>query len=192
MKKTHKRQETRQKLIDAAGRSFRSHGFSGVGVDAIAKSAGATSGAFYAHLNSKSDAFLVALESGLNEVIQAVPAYQSEHGVDWIDAFIDYYLGKPHRDDLACGCAMTTLSPDVMRGDERVRSLYQQSMSKIARLIAEGLPGADIKSREMRAWAFLQVLIGGLIMSRSMLNTEASNSVAEAAKVSALAIAKTP
>jgi hypothetical protein len=59
-------------------------------------------------------------------------------------------------------------------------------------LIAEGLPSADIKGLEMRAWAFLQVLIGGLIMSRSMLSAEASNSVAEAAKVSALAIAKTP
>lgn len=65
-------------------------------------------------------------------------------------------------------------------------------MSKIANLIADGLPSGDIKGRKMRAWAFLQVLIGGLIMSRSMLSAEASNRVAEAAKTSALAIAKTP
>ena len=65
--------ETRRKIIDAAGRGFRKHGYAGIGVDGLAKSAGVTSGAFYAHLGSKNGAFEVALEAGLDEVIEGVP-----------------------------------------------------------------------------------------------------------------------
>lgn len=190
MKQTTKRQATRQKMIDAAGRSFRAHGFAGVGVDAIAKNAGATSGAFYAHLSSKGDAFLIALEEGLNEVIEAIPQFRSEHGSAWIDAFIEYYLGKPHREDMACGCAMTTLSPDVMRGDDAARALYERKMSTIAGLIADGLTGGQPDDREIRAWSFLQLLIGGLIMSRSALSEDVSDLIAEAAKIGARNLAK--
>ncbi len=189
MKQPTKREATRLKMIEAASRNFRAHGFAGVGVDAIAKSAGVTSGAFYAHLDSKGAAFLTALEVGLNEVIEAIPAFQSEHGDTWIDAFVDYYLGQPHREDMTCGCAMTALSPDVMRGDDAARGLYEEKMSAIAELVAGGLPGDDQADREVRAWSFLQVLIGGLTMSRSTLSSESSDRIAAAAKRSARAIA---
>ena len=53
MAKGDKKLETRSRIIDAAGRSFRSNGYAGIGVDGIAKAAGVTSGAFYAHLGSK-------------------------------------------------------------------------------------------------------------------------------------------
>ena len=46
----NKKQETRKRIINAASRGFRSNGYAGIGVDGIAKEAGVTSGAFYAHL----------------------------------------------------------------------------------------------------------------------------------------------
>lgn len=186
MRQATKRQATRQRIIDAAGRSFRVHGFSGIGVDAIAKEAGATSGAFYDHMGSKGAAFRVSLEVGLDEVIEAIPAYQNEHGEEWVDAFIEYYLGKPHREDMACGCAMTALSPDVMRGDHDMRALYEEKMLVIVGLVADGLVGND---NDVRAWSFLQVLIGGLTMSRSVRSADVSDRIAGAAKVAARNIA---
>lgn len=186
MRQAAKRQATRQRIIDAAGRSFRVHGFSGIGVDAIAKAADATSGAFYDHMGSKGAAFRIALQVGLDEVIEAIPAYQNEHGEKWVDAFIEYYLGNPHRENIACGCAMTALSPDVMRGDNDMRALYEEKMLVIVSLVADGLTGNDT---DARAWSFLQVLIGGLTMSRAVSSAELSDRIADAAKITAHDIA---
>ena len=64
-----KKEETRKRILDAASRSFRTYGYTGVGVDGLAKEAAVTSGAFYSHFGSKSAGFDLALEAGLDEVI---------------------------------------------------------------------------------------------------------------------------
>ena len=47
------KETTRRKVTEAAGRKFRKHGYAGVGIDALAKAAGVTSGAIYGHFGSK-------------------------------------------------------------------------------------------------------------------------------------------
>jgi len=184
-KQQQRKAETHKALLTASSRAFRSEGYSGVGVDAIAKAAGATSGAFYAHLGSKDGAFHAALELGLDEVIETVPAYQERYGSDWIEAFARYYLGAAHRKDRACGCAMTAMSPDVVRAGADTRALYDRKMLQIAQLIAEGLPGDTTSDRLPRAWAFLSVLIGALTTARAL----ADETLAEAVTVAALPVA---
>lgn len=177
-----KKEETRRKMLDAAGRSFRSYGYSGIGVDGLAREAGVTSGAFYAHFGSKSAAFDTALTEGLDEVIKAVPQFQREHKEGWVKAFADYYLGKQHRDDLACGCAMTTLTPEVVRSGPKVHALFEKKMNVIADLVAEGLAGATHEGRRARAWALLSSLIGGLTVARAMKSVKSADEIAEAVK----------
>ena len=139
--KAGEKEAVRRKMVKATSRSFRSHGYSGVGVDGLAKAAGVTSGAFYSHFGSKDEAFDAALAQGLDEVIDAVPKFQSEHGAAWVKAFAQYYLGKAHRSDLACGCAMATLTPEVVRSDPTVHATYEKKMTVIANLVARGLAG---------------------------------------------------
>lgn len=177
-----KKEKARQNILAAAGRSFRSYGYSGIGVDGLAKEAGVTSGAFYSHFGSKSAAFDIALSAGLDEVIQAVPELQREHGADWVKAFTDYYLGKQHRNDLACGCAMTTLTPEVVRAGPKVHALFEKKMKSIADLVAQGLAGSSDEDRRARAWAMLSTLIGGLTVARAMKSVKAGDEVAEAVK----------
>ena len=57
--------DARTRLVEAAGRGFRSGGFGGTGVDALAKGAGLTSGAFYAHFDSKAEAFRLVVSDGI-------------------------------------------------------------------------------------------------------------------------------
>ena len=178
--KLTKKQQTRKRMLDAAGQSFRSNGYTGIGVDGIAKAAGVTSGAFYAHFGSKDGAFRAALSAGLDEVIAAVPAFQREYGAKWVEEFARYYLGKPHRDDLACGCAMTGLTPDVVRSEPEVQEIYEQKMTEIAGLIAAGLAQGSDADRLGRAWSLLGVLIGGLSVARAMGEAEITESIAAA------------
>lgn len=178
--------ETRQKMTEAVSRGFRKHGYAGIGVDKLAKGAGVTSGAFYAHFGSKSSAFDVALTLGLDEVIEGVPKFQREHGLDWLRAFVDYYLGKPHREDLECGCAMASLTPEVIRAEDDIRATFEKKMSVVADLIARGLDDADAHHARARAWATLGILIGGLNIARAMKSDAAVNEVVKAIKVAAL------
>ena len=163
-----RKRETHARVLDAAGRQFRSHGYDGVGVAGIAEAAGITTGALYAHFGSKDGAFQAALMAGLDEVIEAIPVFRARHGEAWIAAFAAYYLGQAHRDDRECGCAMTALSPDVARSDAELKGLYADKMQQIAGLVADGLADGSREERLARAWTLLASLIGGLILSRAV------------------------
>lgn len=184
--KQEQKEKTRKRMLGAASRSFREHGFDGVGVDGIASAAGATSGAFYAHFGSKGGAFKAALEQGLDEVLERLPEFHAEHREDWPRVFADYYLGVEHRADRACGCAMTALSPDVIRSESELKALYQNKMEQIAALIASFLPAGGEPEKLSRAWAFLSALIGGLIISRAVEDDNVADLVAASAKRLAL------
>lgn len=185
-----KKEQTRARILDAASQSFRSSGYAGTGVDGIAKAAGVTSGAFYAHFGSKDGAFEAALATGLDEVTESIPNFQTEFGEDWVSAFADYYLGEAHRSDLACGCAMTTLSPEVARADPEIHMAYEAKMNRIVGLIANGLSGVSDEARRARAWAMLSTLIGGLTLSRAVANPDIANRIAAAARAAAVAASK--
>ena len=178
MTKVGKKQETRKRIINAAGQGFRSNGYAGIGVDSIAKEAGVTSGAFYAHLGSKDGAFEAALSVGLDEVITAIPELQLQHGQQWIVAFSDYYLGQAHRENLAGGCAMTTLSPEVVRTKVELRTIYEEKMVDIVELIAQGLDGDSHNECVSRGWAVLGILIGGLTISRAVASIKTADKIA--------------
>ncbi|OSQ35125.1 TetR/AcrR family transcriptional regulator [Thalassospira sp. MCCC 1A01428] len=180
-----RKEETRQNMLAAASQGFRAKGYAGVGVDGIAKAANATSGAFYAHFGSKDGAFRAALDLGLDEVIENIPRFQRDFGSHWTGAFIDYYLGRAHRDDIACGCAMTSLSPEISRADAETRALYDHKMNRIAALIAAGLPHIAKDRQLAKAWSFLGILIGGLTIARAMVTEDSIAGVSDAIRISA-------
>lgn len=178
MTKINKKEETRKRIINAASQGFRSKGYGGIGVDGIAKEAGVTSGAFYAHLGSKNGAFEAALSVGLDEVIAAIPEFQLQNGKQWIVAFSEYYLGKTHRDDLSCGCAMTTLSPEVVRTEPELHAIYEEKMLEIVELMAQGFDGESHEVCLSTAWTVLSILIGGLTMARAVASIETADKIA--------------
>jgi len=180
------KEETRRKMLAAVGQGFRQYGYAGVGVDGLASAAGVTSGAFYSHFGSKNGAFEVALTAGLDEVSAGIPEYQREHDTNWVQAFAEYYLSKSHRSDLACGCAMATLTSEVVRSGAEVHATYEKKMTTIANLVARGLAGNSDKERLVRAWSMLGVLIGGINIVRAMKGAKASQEVAEAIKTATI------
>ncbi|MFV2056434.1 MAG: TetR/AcrR family transcriptional regulator [Thiohalomonadales bacterium] len=180
------KEQTRQKMLEATVQGFRKHGYAGIGVDGLAKAGGVTSGAFYAHFGSKDGAFKAALTAGLNEVIVAIPEFQAKFGTDWVKAFADYYLGKPHRNDLASSCAMATLTTEVVRFGADIHADYEKKMAVIATLIADGLAGGSDEERRDRGWSMLGILIGGVNIARAMKSNKAAEEVAGAIKASAI------
>ena len=162
------------------------------GVGGVACGGGVNTGCFNADLGAKEGAVINELEVGLEQTISRIPLFQRDHGADWVSAFADDYLGAAHRGNPECVCAMTSMSPDVVRASDEVRTLYQSKMDRIVDLVADGLDGDDPVVRRQRAWALLTGLIGGLTMARAVQvdgNDDMVAEVVSAVKAAAVAAA---
>lgn len=175
----------RDRLVAAAGRGFRKGGFGGIGVDALAKEAGLTSGAFYAHLGSKAGAFRIAVDDGLTYLLNGIQDFQMQYGEDWRDRFVDFYLGDRMATDLDEACALPTLTADVVRADDETRQSYTKGVTEIVDRIANG-PGQPL-SRD-QAWTFLAILTGAAGTARALQDTKLREEILFAAARAAKAI----
>ena len=101
----------RERLLQGAGRGFRIGGFGGIGVDALAREAGLTSGAFYAHFGSKADAFRLAVGRGIAFLRDGVALFQDRCGPGWRDPFVDFYFGERMRLGIEEACALPSSRP---------------------------------------------------------------------------------
>ena len=102
MRRTERRERTREDLLAAATRLFAARGFGGASIDDVAKEAGYTSGAIYANFAGKEDLFLSAFEHQIarhvREVTSAVDEAEDRNAaaarqwMDFLDASPDLFL----------------------------------------------------------------------------------------------------
>lgn len=182
------KEQARAKLIEAAGRGFRKRGYGGIGVDGLAKEAGVTSGAFYGHFKSKDEAFRVAVDCGLAELHDTIGALQAEHGKSWLAVFVDLYLGPKRTCELGSSCALQSLTPEVQRAADPIRSGFESGATRVAMAISRGLEGCE-ESKLSRAWAILGLLSGSVTLARACESEAVGVTIAEGARNAALAIA---
>ena len=88
------KEKTRAKILEAAGRVFRRHGYHASGVDRVMEEAGLTAGGFYAHFDSKQALLAEALAHAGEEIGRRREAgLEDLSGREWIEAFLARYLG---------------------------------------------------------------------------------------------------
>ena len=177
--------DAHRRLADAVGRGFRTGGFGGAGVDALAKGAGLTSGAFYAHFESKADAFRLAVADGLAFLRGGIAQFQAQHGSGWRDPFIDFYLGARMEVGLDEACALPSFSSDVARSDPATRAVYQGELERLVDLVVQGVRVAHARQR---ALALLAILTGAADMARAVKDDAIRREILAAAKIAAKAI----
>lgn len=184
----HKRQ-TRQAILDAAGRVFRAEGYGGSGIDALTKAAGVTNGAFYGHFATKAEAFRAVVGIGLDGLRDAIAACQAEHGKRWLDAFVAIYLGPKLTCEIGDACTLPLLSAEVARSDDAARAAYESEFARVVEAMAAGLNGD-----QARALAILSLLSGAATFARAVADPQLRARIVEAASsgVSALANANGP
>jgi len=168
MPRSEQKAQTRQRIVEAAGRSFRKGGFGGVGVDGLSKEAGVTSGAFYVHFNSKAAAFRESVIQGVSDVERGVRHFQSEYGKHWWREFVRFYLGERRTCDLSESCGLQSLASEVARADESSRNAFTVELLKVATVIAAGPKSTDTPSTVEEAYAALAMLIGAVTLARAV------------------------
>ena len=182
--KPEHREQSRERILKAVGRGFRTAGYTGVGVDGLARAAGVTSGAFYGHFKSKAEAFRAALVTGLEELRTGVETMRARHGSGWLDAFADFYLTQKVTCPPAEACALPSFSPEVARADDASRTAYQEELLRLVETVAAGLPPAmDERGRREAAWALLAQLAGGVMLARAVADPSLAQEIAAAVRV---------
>src|SRR6266496_1597739 len=83
------RDDTREKLFEAAARVFEEQGIGGASIEAIAAAAGFTRGAFYSNFKSKDELIIAMLEDHVEQSIRRNLDLLAQHQdlQDYIDAF---------------------------------------------------------------------------------------------------------
>lgn len=185
------KQETRTRVIAAAGQVFRKEGYGGAGIDALTKAAGVTNGAFYGHFKSKGEAFRTAVVEGLKELRQGIAALKESRQKDWLRTFAGYYLGYKRTCDLGDSCALPSLSPDVMRADDETRNAYTAELKQLIAAVAAGLSenekaNSTETAAEDRAILLLAMLSGGVTLARAVSDPALSDHIARVIEQAAL------
>lgn len=151
----------------SAGQGFRRQGFGGLGIDGLAKAAGVTSGAFYAHFKSKAEAFRAAVGAGMAELADGVERFRDGGGC-WVDRFVDFYLTERRTCDPGEACALQSLTNDVARADAATREVYEAELRRAIDALAHGLGPGEGDGKRARAIALLALLSGGISMARAV------------------------
>jgi TetR/AcrR family transcriptional regulator, transcriptional repressor for nem operon len=156
-----RREETRQRILTAAGQLFREHGIDGIGVDAVMQQAGLTHGGFYLHFPSK-ESLAAAVSPSLLEKA-AAKWDEISHSPDRdaaLQRIVQHYL-DPSRVASAHCCPLTTLGPDVARRSAS-RAAIGGALRGMLDALARVLPGR----RRQAALATLSTMVGAVVLSR--------------------------
>lgn len=146
--------ENRMRIVETASELFRKRGYDGVGVAELMSAAGLTHGGFYKHFGSKADLMSEAMSCGFTR------SAESTAGVDR-EAFVEYYLSRQHRDDMAKGCVMSALATDTARQSDLIRETFASGIEcQLAVLGNENGARADLIDT-------IAHLVGALVLSRA-------------------------
>ena len=176
-----RKEETHERIVQAAARAIRRHGYAGVGVAEVMKEAGLTHGGFYAHFKSRDDLLVEALaragsDSGAN-IARAAQARRAR-GVSAFRAFVDSYLSEVHLQSLETGCPVAALGSDMARQSGGVRQASAQRVERLIGTVRDTLPGAPRATASVIAGT----LVGALQLARALGDNAEGRAVLSAAR----------
>ncbi|GAB3257944.1 TetR/AcrR family transcriptional regulator [Nocardioides dilutus] len=183
------KEATRRRMIETAGRRFKSDGIDGSGIATLVADAGLTNGAFYGHFASKDDLVATVVAQQLAEqvaVVNSLPA-----GPASLEAYLREYLSAAHRDNPAAGCPSAALLDEIGRCGENTRHAYTDGARSMIEAISRRLEDGDAQQTDERAIGIFTLLVGSLQLARAVIDTDLSDRILAAAYTQAMNIAGT-
>lgn len=159
---------TRQRIVKAAARRFRSRGTEGAGIGDLMRDLRLTHGGFYRHFDSKERLCAEAFEHSLREVGERVTrAIAGAAPGGELKALIDAYLDIRHCDDVAGGCPVAALASEVARRPRAVRGPFLQALKAHISRMAEYVPAKTEEERRGKTIALFSGMAGTLAVARA-------------------------
>ena len=177
------KQETRQRIVRAAARRFRSRGSEGAGIGDLMRDLRLTHGGFYRHFDSKERLFAEAFEQSLEEIGDRVTkAIEQAPPGGELKALIDAYLDVDHCNDVAGGCPVAALASEVARRPRGARGPFLQALRTHIRRMAKYVPAASDEERRQKTIALFTGMAGTLTVARAFTEEQDRRTMLDGAK----------
>lgn len=179
-----KGEQTRAKMIEAAGELLRVQGYAATGVKEILARSGAPRGSFYFHFpDGKQQLACAALsESGSawrTRLQQVVDEAADLRGA--VTEVCRVLAEELEASDFRYGCPVATVALEAAAGDDAVRQVCAEHFEQWQETIAARLgdAGADAASAATLATLMLAAVEGALMLCRAQRSTEPLRRVAQ-------------
>src|SRR3989475_7001106 len=178
-----KKEETRERILRAAARAIRKHGYEGVGVADVMKEAGLTHGGFYAHFKSR-DALLAAAadQAGGESIAHLTRAIAAAKPGQELIALFETYLSDGHLAAPEQGCAIAAAGSEVPRQETQVRRVASRRIKDLIGLIERQFPEWGRNAAHDKAIGIAATLVGALVLARAVDDAQLSNRIRKAAR----------
>jgi AcrR family transcriptional regulator len=180
-----KKEETRERIVRAAARAVRKHGYEGVGVAEVMKDAGLTHGGFYAHFASRDELLAAAAEQAGAESIEALSrAVARARPGEELMALVDAYLADRHLEapEQGLGCAIAAAGSEVPRQHAEVRRAVGRRIKDLIGLVERQFPEWGKQAAHEKAMAIVASLVGALMLARAVDDPQLSRAIRKSAR----------
>jgi TetR/AcrR family transcriptional repressor of nem operon len=166
--KQNRREQSHQRILDAAARAVRRQGYAGVGVAEVMKEAGLTHGGFYAHFKSRDALLAAAIEHAAKDSVRIlsrrIKALQ-DAGASPVRALVEGYLADEHVDACERGCPVAALGSEMPRQSDELLEVSRKRVRGLVEKIRQALPPtAPAES----AFGLAASLVGALQLARAL------------------------
>jgi TetR/AcrR family transcriptional repressor of nem operon len=185
------KQQTRERIVRAASRRFRSRGTEGAAIAELMRDLRLTHGGFYRHFGSKeglvAEAFEVALKEWSDRAVAAIG--KAPKGAE-MQALIDSYLDPAHCADIAGGCPIAALASEVARRPKGSRGPFLQALRAHIRRMEQYVPGRTVEERRQKTIALFTGMAGTLTVARAFTDEQDRRAILDGARKFYLAAVK--
>jgi len=178
-----KKEETRERILRAAARAIRKHGYEGVGVAEVMKEAGLTHGGFYAHFESR-DALLAAAadQAGAESIEHLTRALAAAKPGRELTALVDAYLSDGHLAAPEQGCLIAAAGSEVPRQQAEVRRAASRRIKELIGLIERQFPEWGGSAAHDKAMGIAATVVGAVVLARAVEDPQLSSRIRKAAR----------
>lgn len=177
------KQQSREKVLNAAAGAIRLQGTAAVSVAAIMKQAGFTHGGFYAHFKSRD--MLIAESLGYIFAEQRQMALQllaDDDALRGLRSYLERYLSLKHLKNPQKGCPLPLLSGEVSRLPSEARQCFSDGRRKMTVLISDTLRRAGHPTPEKEGLVMVAEMVGAVTLARLAEKDEEAMQILEPVK----------
>lgn len=179
------KERTRRKVVSEAAAAIRQHGPDRIGVADLMAKAGLTHGGFYAHFKSKDDLVGEAVSEMFDERYQRLLSHIEDLPPgEALATLVDRYVCARHRDGIAEGCPMPSLSGDLARQPIAARRRFEAGAERLAHTIAGLLRAQGRPQPEQLAASILAEMVGAVALSRAVAEPKLSDEILKSSRES--------
>ena len=160
------KEQTRQRILQAAAKLFCSNGFDRVTLTQIMKKANMTHGAFYAHFSGKSSLYEAAMQFATSHAFWARDDKKTEDKENHLRALVTRYLswGKSDKEHPS---PLEFLVTDAAHKEEKVRHAYQACFDNLVERLTGILQKRGVQEAKSLAEETVVSLVGTVTIARA-------------------------